>query len=85
MACDRAAGGICGVRVEGGRWWQGEGKLCPTQSRDRTRVAFVCHWVAHTRREGMGDCTYTVDTLYEHDIKISELSEAQVELQMLET
>ena len=55
------------------------------QSCDHARVMFVCHWVAHTQREGMGDCTYTVDTLYEHDIKVSELSEAQVELQMFET
>ena len=37
-----------------------------TQSRDRVRVAFMCHWVAHTRRESMGDCTYTLDTVYEH-------------------
>ena len=41
--------------------------------------------MAHTGREGLGDLRYIVDTLYEHDIKISELSEAQVELQMLET
>ena len=43
-----------------------------TRSCDCVHVVFVCHWVAHTRREGMGDCTYTGDTLYDHDIKISE-------------
>ena len=37
-----------------------------TQSRDRVCIAFVCHWVAHTHRESMGDCTYTLDTVYEH-------------------
>ena len=46
--------------------------MCPMRSRDCVHIVFVCHWVAHTRREGMGDCTYTVDTIYEHDIKISE-------------
>ena len=33
---------------------------------------FVCHWVAHTQREGMGDCICTVVTLFEPDIKQSE-------------
>ena len=44
------------------------GPICShaTRSCDRVRVAFVCHWVAHTRRESMGDCTYTLDTVYEH-------------------
>ena len=37
-----------------------------TRSCDRVRVTFVCHWVAHTHRESMGNCRYTVDTLYEH-------------------
>ena len=37
-----------------------------TRSRDRVRVAFMCHWVAHMHRESMGDCTYTLDTVYEH-------------------
>ena len=37
------------------------------------------------QRGGMGDCKYTVDTLYKHDIKNSERPEAQVELQMLVT
>ena len=52
---------------------------CPTWSCDHVHITFMCHWVAHTQRGGMGDCKYTVDTLYEHDIKNSELSEAQVE------
>ena len=42
------------------------------RSHDRVRVAFVCHWVAHTQREGMGDCICTVVTLFEPDIKKSE-------------
>ena len=37
-----------------------------TRSHDRVRVTFMCHWVAHMRRESMGDCTYTLDTVYEH-------------------
>ena len=36
-----------------------------TRSHDRVRVVFVCHWVAHMHRESMGNCSYTVDTLYE--------------------
>ena len=33
-----------------------------TRSRDRVRVAFVCHWVAHTHRESMGNCTVSNKT-----------------------
>ena len=36
------------------------------QSCDHAHVMFVCHWVAHTCRESMGGCKYSVDTLYEH-------------------
>ena len=36
-------------------------------------------------REGLGDLRYIVDTLYEHEMKVPELSEAQVEWQMLVT
>ena len=44
------------------------GPICghAMRSRDRVRVTFMCHWVAHTHRESMGDCTYTLDTVYEH-------------------
>ena len=42
------------------------------QSLDRVHVVFVCHWVAHTQREGMGDCICTVVTLFEPDIIKSE-------------
>ena len=59
--------------------------MCLMQSGDCVCIAFM--WVAHTQRGGMGDCKYAVaiDTLYEHDIKNSELSEAQVEGQILVT
>ena len=44
------------------------GPICghATRSRDHVCIALVCHWVAHTHRESMGNCRYTVDTLYEH-------------------
>ena len=49
----------CDIEVEGAQRHL-------TRLHDRICVVFVCHWVAHTHRESMGNCIYTVDTLYEH-------------------
>ena len=49
----------CDIEVEGAQQHL-------TRSRDCIRVTFVCHWVAHMHRESMGNCIYTVYTLYEH-------------------
>ena len=40
--------------------------MCLRWSCDCIHVMFVCHWVAHTGRDGLGDLRYTIWTWYQN-------------------